>query len=102
MSDPTIKLGEILKKTDSKNANQLEKVPIELKSYIEAQNTESNLKSLPKTSMYSYLKTITLGDFLKSRNSLFFKTGPFGSAILGLPSQTLCFDMLKILGNVFV
>ena len=64
--------GEVIKGSNSENAKNQEIVPVETES--EDENIQTNLKTLPNSSMFSILMTKTLGRLMSSLN-FFTKKG---------------------------
>ena len=95
----TKKIGEVIKGSNSENENNQEVVPVEIES--EDENIQTNLRALPKSSMFSDQMTKTLGRLMISANSLKTKSTPSGATILGVPINTLGGDRIQIRDNIY-
>ena len=90
VNKPTKKLGDVINESNSENENNQEIVPVEIESdNSEGDNTNTKIKALPSSSIFSDLMTITLGKLMSSLNSLKTKSSPSGATILGVPIYTL-------------
>ena len=93
-------LGDVIKESNSENENNQEILPVEMESdNSEGDNTNTKIKALPNSSIFSGLWTITLGKLMSSLNSLKIKSSPSGATILGVPIYTLGGDKLRIRDN---
>ena len=95
----TKKISEVIKESNSENANNQEKVPVEIKS--EDGNIQTNLRALPNSSIFSESISKTIGRLMSSLNSLKIKSSPSGATILGVPIYTIGGDKLRIRDNVY-
>ena len=95
----TKKIGEVVKRSNSENENNQEIVPVEIES--EDENTQTNSRALPNSSMFSDQMTKTLGTLMSTANSLKIKSTPSGATILGVPVYTIGGDRIQIKDNVY-
>ena len=86
-------------KWNSENANNQEIDPVEIES--EDENSQTNLRALPNSSIFSESMSKTLGRLMCSLDSLKKKPSPSGATILGVPIYTLGGDKLRIRDNVY-
>ena len=71
VNKPTIKLGDVIKKSISENENNQDVVPVEIEcDKSKDKNIKANLRALPNSSFSSELMSSTLGRLLSSLNSL--------------------------------
>ena len=91
------KISKVMKESNSENENIQEIVPVEIESKDE--NIQSNITTLPNSSIFSDLMTETLGSLMSSSNSLKLNSSPSGATILGVPIYTLGGDKLTIRDN---
>ena len=99
LSPITERLDNVIKESNSENANNQEIVPVEIES--EDENFQTNLRALPNNSIFSDQMTKTLGRLMSSANSLKIKSTPPGARILGVPINTLCEDRIQIKDNIY-
>ena len=85
------------KESNSGNENNQEIVPVEIES--EDENTQTNLRSLPNSSIFSDLMTKTLRSLTSISNSLIIKASPSGPTNPGVPIYILVGDKLRIHDN---
>ena len=95
----TKRIGEVFKESNSENENNQEIVPVEIES--EDENFQTNLRTLPNSSIFSDQMTKTLGRLMSSANSLKIKSTPSGATILGVPINTLGGDTIQIKDNIY-
>ena len=81
------KVGDFLQELISENGNNQQIIPVEIES--EDENIQTNLRALPNSSIFSDLKTKTLGSLRSSSKSLKIKSSPSGATNLGVPIYTL-------------
>ena len=93
----TKKIRKVIAPSNYESENNQEIVPVEIES--EDENIQTNLRALPKSSMFSDQMKKTLGRLMSSANSLKLDTTPSGATILGVPITTLGGDKLRIHGN---
>ena len=79
----TKKISEVIKESNSENANNQEIVPVEIKS--EDENVQTNLRALPNSSIFSESMSKTSGRLMSSLNSLMIKPSTSGATFLGVP-----------------
>ena len=89
-----LKKGDVIKKSISENENNHEIVPVEIES--EDEIIQTNLRTLPNSSMFSDQMTKTLGRLMSSSNSLRIKPSPSGATILGVLIITLGGNRIQI------
>ena len=93
----TKKLGDDIKKSKSENETNHEIVPVEIES--EDEKTQTNLRALPNSSIFSESMTKALARLMSSLNSLKKLPSSSGATILGVPIYTLGGDKLRIRDN---
>ena len=98
LDETTNKLGDVIKRSNSKNETNQKIVPVEIES--EDENIQTNLRTLPNSSMFSDQMTKTLGRLMSSSNSLKIKPSPSGASILGFSINTLGGDRIQIKDNI--
>ena len=92
LDDTTKKLGDVFKKSNSENNQEI--VPVEIES--EDENIKTNSRVLPNSAIFNELMRKTLGRLLSSLNSLKIKSSPSGAPTLGVPIYTIGGDKLRI------
>ena len=90
---------EVVKGSNSENENNQEIVPVEIES--EDENIQTNLRALPKSSIFSDQMTKTLGRLMSRAISLKIKSTPSGATILGVPINTLGADRIQSRDNIY-
>ena len=102
VNKPTKKLGDVIKESNYENENIQEIVLVEIESdNSQVDNTNTKIKALPNSSIFSDLKTITLGKLMSSLNSSKKKSSPSGATILGVPIYTIGGEKLRRRDNVY-
>ena len=97
LKESTKKITEVINPSNSENENNQEIVPVEIES--EDENIQTNLRTLPNSSIFSDQMTKTLGRLMSGANSLKIISTPSGATILGVPVYTLGGDRIQINGN---